>query len=201
MPVDLRRAELAVATLLSALGVNEGDHTRDTPRRVARAWAEQLIGYGADPGAHLDRTFSAPDDAGLVIVGGIRLVSTCAHHLLPIVGVATVAYRPKNRQPVVGLSKLARVVDGYAKRLQVQERLGRQICQALDDGLDPEAAGCLITASHGCMSLRGISQPATVTTTHAWAGAWNVDPDHPDRRAVLDEHHRSTSGFKGGPVW
>lgn len=198
--MDLDKAAAAVADLLTALGVDEGDHTADTPHRVARAWAEQLTGYTTDPAAHLTKTFSAPPDPGLVMVGGIRVVSTCAHHLLPIVGTATVAYRPKPGQPVVGLSKLARVVEGYARRLQVQERLGHQVAQALQDTLRPAGSACLITAAHGCMSLRGIGQPATVTTTHAWAGTWAA-PALPDRRAVMDEHTRTTAGFKGGPVW
>lgn len=198
--MDIDKAASAVADLLIALGVDEGDHTADTPGRVARAWAEQLTGYLEDPGLHLTRTFSAPEDPGLVIVAGSRIVSTCAHHLLPIVGVATVAYRPRMGQPIVGLSKLARLVDGYARRLQVQERLGRQIADTLVDRLDPLGAACLITASHGCMALRGVAQPAAVTSTQAWAGEWRVKPDH-DTAAVVNEHNRSVAGFKGGPVW
>ena len=197
--MDLDKAAAAVADLLVALDVDEGDHTADTPARVARAWAEHLAGYRENPAEHLRRTFSAPDDAGLVIVGGIRFVSTCAHHLERIVGTATVAYRPWPGRPVVGLSKLARVVTGYARRLQVQERLGRQISDAIYDELDPQGAGCILTAAHGCMSLRGINQPAAVTTTQAWAGEWNST--HSDASAVLDEHNRSVAGFKGGPVW
>lgn len=198
--MDLDKAATAVADLLLALGVDEGDHTADTPNRVARAWAEQLAGYHDDPARHLTRTFSAPHDPGLVIVAGVRVVSTCAHHLLPIVGTATVAYRPRLGQPVVGLSKLARVVEGYARRLQVQERLGRQVADALHGHLTPVGAACLVTASHGCMSLRGVAQPATVTTTHAWAGGWQHTADS-DTKAVLAEHGRSVAGFKGGPVW
>lgn len=199
--IDHEKAAAAVAELLLALDVDEGDHTADTPDRVAKAWTEQLAGYEEDPRDHLRKTFTAPADPGIVMVSGIRVVSTCAHHLLPIVGVATVAYRARPGQPVVGLSKLARVVEGYARRLQVQERLGRQVADALVDVLDPLGAACLVTAAHGCMSLRGIGQPATATTTQAWAGGWAFHQGAPDPVAVAAEHGRSIAGFKGGPVW
>lgn len=209
--LDVDKAAAAVSALLLALGVEEGAHTADTPGRVARAWAEQLAGYQEDPADHLGRTFPAPADAGLVMVSGIRVVSTCAHHLLPVVGTATVAYRPRPGAEVVGLSKFARVVEGYARRLQVQEQLGRQVADAVAERLDPDGAACIITAAHGCMALRGVGQPATVTTTHAWAGAWSPDRVSGrcagrgaiavDRDAVLAEHTRSVAGFKGGPVW
>lgn len=197
--IDMDRAAIAVGELLHALGVDEGDHTMNTPHRVARSWGEHLAGYQEDPREHLRRTFSAPPDAGLVVVGGIRFVSTCAHHLERIVGTATVAYRPQPGQPVVGLSKLARVVEGYARRLQVQERLGRQVADAVNEVLSPVGAACLMTAAHGCMALRGVNQPAAVTTTFSWAGHW--DTTHEDARAVMDEHNRSVAGFKGGAVW
>lgn len=198
--IDNAAASEAVAALLAAFGVDEGDHTANTPDRVSRAWAEHLSGYQEDPREHLRRTFSAPEDAGLVVVSGIRFVSTCAHHLERIVGTATVAYRPLPGQDVVGLSKLARVVTGYARRLQVQERLGRQVADAVQEVLAPAGAGCLLTAAHGCMSLRGVHQPAAVTTTQSWVGAWR-DSTHPDARAVAEEHTRAVAGFKGGAVW
>jgi GTP cyclohydrolase I len=198
--IDVEKTAAAVRELLTALGVDEGDHTTDTPNRVAKAWAEQLAGYDEDPALHLTRQFTAPADPGLVMVSGIRVVSTCAHHLLPIVGTATVAYRPMPGDPVVGLSKLARVVESYARRLQVQERIGWQVANTLQAELGPAGAACIVTASHGCMSLRGIGQPATVTTTHAWAGTWSLG-DASDRASVLAEHNRSVAGFKGGPVW
>lgn len=199
--IDNEKAAGAIADLLAALGVDEGDHTEDTPGRVARSWAEHLAGYQEDPGTHLLRTFSPPvGDAGLVMVGGIRFVSTCAHHLERIVGTATVAYRPRHGQPVVGLSKLARVVEGYARRLQVQEKLGREVVDAMQRVLDPAGAACILTAAHGCMALRGVNQPASVTTTHSWAGGWQFSTNA-DTDAVLSEHNRSVAGFKGGPVW
>lgn len=160
----------AVADLLGALGVDEGDHTADTPARVARAWHELLSGYRENPADHLDRTFSAPTDPGLVIVSGVRLVSTCAHHLLPFVGTATIAYRPSPGQKVVGLSKLARVLQGYAARLQVQEQIGAQVVEAIVDRLNPSGACVIITATHQCMTIRGAGEPEAATTTQAAHG-------------------------------
>ncbi|MUM16574.1 GTP cyclohydrolase I [Mycobacterium sp. CBMA271] len=190
--IDMDKAELAIADFLVAAGVDEGEHTRETPSRVARAWREALTGYEEDPAVHLRRQFEAPDDPGLVIVAGIRLVSTCAHHLLPITGHATVAYRPEPGNRVVGLSKLARVLHGYARRLQVQERIGYQVVEALRAELRPVGAACVITATHGCMAMRGVMEPHAVTTTHALAGQWR--PEHPDVRAVLDEHNKNREG-------
>ncbi|WP_244431678.1 GTP cyclohydrolase I [Segniliparus rugosus] len=186
--IDLQKAEIAVAELLNALGVDEGEHTRDTPGRVAKAWAEALAGYEQDPARHLLRTFEAFDDPGLVIVGGVRVVSTCAHHLLPIVGHATVAYRPQASSEIVGLSKLARLVHGYSRRLQVQERIGRQVVTAIQDNLAPVGSACVISARHGCMEVRGVMQSNSVTTTHATSGEWTLS--HPDMQAVMAEHAR-----------
>ncbi|SLG40163.1 GTP cyclohydrolase I FolE_1 [Mycobacteroides abscessus subsp. abscessus] len=179
--------EQAVADLLTALGVDEGDHTADTPRRVAKAWAEMLAGYREDPAVHLERNFSAPPEPGLVIVSGIRLVSTCAHHLLPFIGTATVAYRPAPGQNVVGLSKLARLVHGYARRLQVQERIGDQVATALVEKLNPLWAAVLITATHQCMSLRGVREPEAATTTRTVRGV----PVESDMAVVNEAHFRS----------
>lgn len=189
--MDLHKTTAAVTDLLAALEVDEGDHTRDTPARVARYWAEALAGYAGDPADHLTRTFPAPTDPGVVIVAGIRVNSTCAHHLLPITGTATVAYRPKTGDRVVGLSKLARVVDGYARRLQVQEQLTAQIADAVMTRLNPHGAGCVITAEHGCMTIRGVVQPESVTTTSAWRGQW--DNTHPDARTVLADHRNTAA--------
>jgi GTP cyclohydrolase I len=167
---QLADAELAIAGLLKAFGVDEGDHTADTPRRVARAWQEMLAGYLEDPADHLSVTFSAPANPGLVVVEGIVVQSTCAHHLLPFTGHATVAYRPSGGQDIVGLSKLARVVQGFSRRLQVQERIGAQVVEAITARLQPSGAMCLITAVHDCMRLRGVVEPFAATTTEAKAG-------------------------------
>jgi GTP cyclohydrolase I len=187
--VDTAKIAAAVDDLLAALEVDD-PHTADTPQRVARYWTEVLDGYQRDPADHLTRTFPAPDDPGLVVVAGIDVRSVCAHHLLPIVGHATVAYRPHPGQQVVGLSKLARLVTGYARRLQVQERLGHQVVDAIRARLAPVGAACVITAEHGCMTQRGVMQPGTVTTTRALAGDWG--PGHPDVEVVLAEHARAT---------
>lgn len=166
----LADAEVAVKHLLAALGVDEGDHTANTPARVARAWSEMLWGYRENPADHLATTFSAPDNPGLVVVEGIQLTSTCAHHMLPFTGWATVAYRPSPGQNIVGLSKLARVLHGYAARLQVQERIGAQVVDAITDKLRPSGVACLITATHDCMKLRGVGEPHAATTTEARRG-------------------------------
>lgn len=186
--MDLDKAADAVHDLLLALDVDEGAHTTDTPMRVAKYWAETLDGYRQDPTSHLARTFPPHGDPGLVIVSGVRVSSTCAHHMLPITGHATVAYRPAPHQYVVGLSKLARLVTGYARRLQVQEHLGHQITTALQRHLAPEGAACIITAEHGCMTQRGITQPGTATTTHHYSGTWHTNPDHPDVQRVQAAH-------------
>lgn len=173
--MDVDAAAAAVKLLLEAFGVEPDDHTANTPSRVAKAWKEQLSGYNEDPTEHLLTTFSAPDDPGLVIVSGISMKSTCAHHLLPFCGRATVAYRPNPGQNVVGLSKLSRVLHGYAKRLQVQENIGAQTVTAIWDTLHPSGVGVIITATHDCMRLRGVGEPDSATTTTARRGLLTDD--------------------------
>ena len=163
-------AEQAIRMLLDALGVDEGEHTADTPARVARAWGDMLWGYRSDPADHLDTTFPAPDDPGLIVQAGIDVQSICAHHLLPFGGSATVAYRPFPEQRVVGLSKLTRVVYGYSARAQIQERIGQQVASALDNKLQPQGVLVIISASHDCIRLRGARSPASMTTTVAQRG-------------------------------
>lgn len=162
----------AVRGLLAALGVPADDHTTDTPKRVAAYWRTVLGGYDEDPSRHLAVTFPAPEDPGLVAVHGLRFASTCAHHLLPITGTATVAYLPRAGRGIVGLSKLGRVLDEYARRLQVQEQLGYQVADAINERLHPEAVVVILTAQHGCMSVRGIKQEHAETTTTAIRGYW-----------------------------
>jgi GTP cyclohydrolase I len=163
-------AELAIKQLLEALGVDEGEHTADTPARVARAWRDQLWGYGVTPEDYLETTFPAPDDPGLVVQSGIDIQSVCAHHLLPIGGRATVAYRPTAGQRIVGLSKLARLTYAYSARLQVQERIGFQIADAIQRVLQPQGAMAILTCNHDCMRLRGVRSPAALTTTESVRG-------------------------------
>lgn len=190
--VDVDKVTAAVADLLTSLGVDEGAHTADTPARVARAWVTALTGYTVDPARHLAVTFPAPRDPGLVMVSGIAVRSTCAHHLLPIIGTATVAYHPYPGSRIVGLSKLARVVQDYAARLQVQENLGYQVADTIQRQLNPIGCAVLITATHGCMTGRGIADPGVVTTTRALTGDWNSSyPDVlADVATVTEEHAR-----------
>jgi GTP cyclohydrolase I len=168
--VETDDVKSAVKLLLDALGVDEGEHTADTPARVAKSLKDQLWGYQENPEDYLQTTFPAPRDPGLIVQAGIDVQSTCAHHLLPILGRATVAYRPHTGQRIVGLSKLTRLVYAYAARLQVQERIGQQVVDSLMHMLSPSGATCLITAEHSCMKLRGVKSPATMTTTVATRG-------------------------------
>lgn len=158
-------AAQAVQGLLDAFGIDEGDHTANTPTRAALAWAHRLSGYNTNPQDHLKTTFTAPPNPGLVISRNIRIQTTCAHHLLPITGTATIAYKPEPGAHIVGLSKLTRLADGYAHRLQVQEQLTAQIVEAIWDELQPQWVACEITAKHGCMTLRGVNDPCTDTRT------------------------------------
>jgi GTP cyclohydrolase I len=169
--VDLPAAERAVAALLDALGQNPTDeHTVDTPRRVAAAYAELLT-----PRSFNLTTF--PNDEGydeLVIARDIPFHSLCQHHLLPFKGVAHVGYLPGDR--ILGLSKLARVVELFARGLQVQERLTRQIADWLEDQLAPKGVGVVLDAEHLCMSLRGVQAHGSSTVTSALHGILREDP-------------------------
>jgi GTP cyclohydrolase I len=184
--VEPDEAANAIKLLLDALGIDEGEHTADTPRRVAKSYKEQLWGYRETPEDHLQTTFPAPEDPGLIVQAGIDVQSTCAHHLLPILGHATVAYRPKHGDRIVGLSKLSRLVYGYSARLQVQERIGNQVVDGLMKVLRPSAAMCVITAEHSCMKLRGVRSPASVTTTTAARGSFE-----PADRSFIQQLHLS----------
>jgi GTP cyclohydrolase IA len=169
--VDLERAADAARELLAALGEDpQRDGLRDTPRRVAKAYAELLTPQPFSP-----TTF--PNDEGydeLVVAREIPFNSLCEHHMLPFCGVAHVGYLPGER--IVGLSKLGRVVELFARRLQVQERLTAQVAAWIDDHLDPKGVGVVIEAEHLCMSLRGVLKPGTVTVTSALRGLVRDDP-------------------------
>ncbi len=167
--VDLDAAEQAAADLLSALGADDSDHLRETPRRVARAYAELLSPVPFNP-----TTF--PNDEGydeLVVVRDIPFQSLCAHHLLPFHGTAQMGYLPGQR--IIGLSKLGRVVDLFARSLQVQERLTVQIADWLEENLEPRGVGVIIEAEHLCMSLRGVQKPGALTLTSALRGSLSED--------------------------
>jgi GTP cyclohydrolase I len=172
---DQARAEAAVRELLLAVGEDpERDGLRDTPARVARAYKEIFGGLYTDPDAVLDTTFDEGHDE-LVLVKTIPMYSTCEHHLVAFHGVAHVGYIPGHDGRVTGLSKIARLVDLYAKRPQVQERLTAQIADALMRKLAPRGAIVVIEAEHLCMAMRGVRKPGAVTTTSAVRGQFKTD--------------------------
>jgi GTP cyclohydrolase IA len=184
--IDLDGAERAARDLLEALGVDLADESvRDTPRRMARTYAELLT-----PTPFTATTF--PNDAGydeLVVATHIPFHSLCEHHLLPCIGVAHVGYLPGDR--IIGLSKLARVVELFARDLQVQERLTSQIARWLDEHLRPKGVGVVLEAEHLCMSLRGVQRPGARTVTSALHGLVRDDPR--TRQEFLDLTGRSSS--------
>ena len=146
----------------------------DTPARVARAWKEYASGYAEDPAVHLTRTF---DEVGgydeIILLKDIPFQSHCEHHLAPIIGKAAIAYLPGDR--VVGISKLARVLHGYARRLQVQERLTAEVADCIAKHLEPRGVAVVIEASHACMSARGVNTPGVVMTTSRMMGCFRED--------------------------
>ena len=169
-PFDAARAEAAVRELLLAVGEDpDRPGLRDTPGRVARAYAETFAGLVQDPAEVLATTF-AEDHDELVLVKDIPMYSTCEHHLVPFHGVAHIAYIPSEDGRVTGLSKLARLVDVYARRPQVQERMTRQIADALHDVLKPRGVLVVVQAEHLCMGMRGIRKPGSSTVTSAVRG-------------------------------
>lgn len=168
--VDLDRAAAAVRELLVALGEDpDREGLRDTPGRVARAYAESFAGMWQSPQDVLNRTFDVSHDE-LVIVRDIELYSTCEHHLVPFHGVAHVAYIPARSGRVTGLSKIARLVDVYAKRPQVQERMTTQIADALVEHLQAQGVLVVVECEHLCMSMRGVKKPGALTITSAVRG-------------------------------
>ena len=172
---DQARAEAAVRELLIAVGENpDRDGLLDTPARVARAYREIFAGLYVDPDEVLNTTFDEQHDE-MVLVKDIPMYSTCEHHLVSFHGVAHVGYIPGADGRVTGLSKLARVVDLYAKRPQVQERLTAQVADALMRKLDPRGAIVVVEAEHLCMAMRGIRKPGAVTTTSAVRGQFKTD--------------------------
>ena len=172
---DQPRAEAAVRELLIAVGENPERHgLLDTPARVARAYREMFAGLYENPDDVLNTTFDEQHDE-LVLVKDIPMYSTCEHHLVAFHGVAHVGYIPGVDGRVTGLSKLARLVDLYAKRPQVQERLTAQIADALVRKLDPRGAIVIVEAEHLCMAMRGIRKPGATTTTSAVRGQFKTD--------------------------
>ena len=176
--------EQAVRTLIRAAGDDpDREGLRDTPARVARAYKEWFAGYAVDPKRILERVFTEAEEYDeTVLLRDIPFVSTCEHHLAPITGKAHVAYRPDGR--VVGISKLSRLIDAFARRLQLQERLTNQVANALDEVLKPKGVAVIVEASHGCMATRGVNQHGVTMVTKCWLGDFKADPAL--RRELLD---------------
>ena len=173
----------AVRTLIRWAGDDPNrEGLADTPRRVARAWREYARGYAEDPSRHLSRTF---EEVGgydeIVLLKDIPFQSHCEHHLAPIIGTASIAYLPRDR--VVGISKLARVLHGFARRLQVQERLTAQVADTIWEHLKPQGVAVVIAATHACMTARGVRTPGVVMTTSRMMGVFREDER--SRREVL----------------
>jgi GTP cyclohydrolase I len=180
VPEDVKEA---VRTLIRWAGDDpDREGLIDTPRRVACAWREYAKGYSEDPAAHLSRTF---EEVGgydeIVLLKDIPFQSHCEHHMAPIIGRAAIAYLPKDK--VVGISKLARVLHGYARRLQVQERLTAQVADAIWQHLQPKGVAVVIEASHACMTARGVQTPGVMMTTSRMMGTFREDER--SRREVL----------------
>lgn len=170
MAVDQPRAAAAIRELLIAIGEDpDRDGLRETPERVARAYEELVGGYTADAEEILGKTFDI-DHEEMVLVKDIRVISLCEHHMLPFTGVAHVGYIPSSDGRVTGLSKIARLVEMYGRRLQVQERLTSQIAEALVHHLGARGVIVVIEAEHTCMTMRGVRKPGSLTVTSAVRG-------------------------------
>ena len=180
IPTDVSNA---IKTLIRWAGDDpDREGLLDTPRRVARAWREYAKGYQEDPAVHLSRTF---EEVGgydeIVLLKDIPFQSHCEHHMAPIIGKAAIAYLPRDK--VVGISKLARVLHGYSRRLQVQERLTAQVADAIWEHLKPVGVAVVIEATHACMTARGVSTPDVMMTTSRMMGCFR--DDERSRREVL----------------
>ena len=171
-----QQAEAAVRTLLEWAGDDpEREGLQGTPGRVTRAFEEYFAGYASDPVELLQRTFEETDGYDeMVVLKDIRFESHCEHHLAPIIGKAHVVYLPQQR--VVGISKLARLVEVYAKRLQIQEKMTAQIANTLDEVLQPKGVAVVIEAAHQCMTTRGVHKPGVAMVTSRMLGAFRTDP-------------------------
>jgi GTP cyclohydrolase I len=175
-PVTREQAEAAVRTLIQWAGDDpDREGLAETPARVVRAYEELFSGYGADPREYLRRTF---EEVGgydeLVVLTHIPVVSFCEHHMLPFLGRAAVGYLPDKR--VVGISKLTRVAQGFARRLQIQEKLTAEIAEAICDVLQPRGVGVVIQSEHSCMTMRGVNTPGSTLTTSTLLGVVRDDP-------------------------
>ena len=191
--IDQPRIQRAVREILIAIGENpDREGLLQTPARVARAYAELIAGLQDDPKRHIKTVFTENYDE-IVLLRDIEFHSICEHHLLPFTGVAHVAYLPSGK--VVGLSKLARLVDGYARRPQVQERLTSQIADSLMEELQPIGAACIIEATHTCMTMRGVKKQGSTMVTSAVRGIFK---DSPASRAEMLALIHGTNGRPTG---
>ena len=187
MAVDLDRVAELVRQLLVAVGEDpDRDGLQTTPMRVARMYEELFAGTDEDPGHHLTVTFAAEHDE-MVMVRDIPFASLCEHHLVPFMGRAHVAYIPGRDGRITGLSKLARLVESYARRLQVQERLTTQIADSMEQVLDPRGVLVVVEAEHLCMAMRGVRKPGTLTITSAVRGLFR--DDHRTRAEAMQFVH------------
>jgi GTP cyclohydrolase I len=173
---DRAEVEAAFRTIISWTGDDPGrDGLIETPARLARAFEEFFAGYRQDPALLLQKTFEETDGYDeIVALRGVPFESHCEHHLAPILGKAWVAYVPRGR--VVGISKLARVVDAYARRLQIQERMTAQVANTINESLQPHGVGVIIKATHHCMTTRGVHKPGTDLVTSRMLGCFRDDP-------------------------
>jgi GTP cyclohydrolase IA len=184
--IDSKRIEKAVAEILLALGEDlQREGLRDTPARVAKMYAELLSGMREDPEVHLRSVFTENYDE-IVLLRDIPFYSICEHHLLPFIGSAHVAYLPTGH--VLGVSKIARIVDCFARRLQCQERLTGQIADLMMTRLEPLGVAVVLEASHSCMTIRGIKKPGSTMVTSALRGIFRKDPR--SRNEILSLLHQ-----------
>lgn len=175
-PAVPEHVQAAVRTIIEWAGDDPArEGLVDTPSRVARAWKEYCLGYGEDPSIHLSRIFEEVGGYNeIVLLKDIPFQSHCEHHMAPIIGKAAIAYLPKDR--VVGISKLARVLHGFARRLQVQERLTAEVADCIWDHLRPQGVAVVIEASHSCMTARGVRTPGVGMITSRMMGTFLEDP-------------------------
>lgn len=192
--VDHERVKALVRELLEAIGEDPNrEGLLETPRRVADMYVELFEGIEVDPGEHLRVTFEAGHDE-MVMLRDIPFTSLCEHHLVPFVGLAHVAYLPGPEGRIAGLSKLARLVEGYARRLQVQERMTTQIVEAMERELAPRGSIVVIEAEHFCMSMRGVKKAGATTVTSAVRGTFRTDAS--SRAEALQYIHQRRSSWR-----
>ncbi len=185
--IDSQRIEKAVKEILEAVGEDVSrDGIKLTPKRVANMYAELLAGRDDDPSKHVKSLFKEKCDE-IILLRDIPFYSICEHHIMPFIGKAHVAYLPA--EYVVGVSKLARIVDCFAKRLQIQERLTAQIADFLNEHLKPQGVAIVLEASHSCMTIRGIKKPGSIMVTSALRGIFKRDPR--SRAEVLSLMHNA----------